>query len=157
MTGESSLTAALEAHVSCQVVLQRVSLPTGGTLESLIFRVAGILRARSNRCVDLRGPGLPVVNRESFPGTKALVKIWKTTFMRWLVHNARNENRTTIFSLFYVLWSPVGDLGTVSLANRVILKYRYSALKKDILRNATCTWSYLRKCDISCTVSRELL
>lgn len=51
---ESSLAAALEAHVSCQVVLQRVLLPAGGTLETLIFRAAGILRGRPRRLGDLR-------------------------------------------------------------------------------------------------------
>lgn len=88
VAGESSLTAALEAHVSCQVVLQRVPLPAGGTLESLIFAVAGIPRARSN-CGDLRGRGggvsLSAVDRGIFWGMEALVKTWKKNNVRALI------------------------------------------------------------------------
>lgn len=46
MTRESSLSTALETHVPRQVMLQRVPLPAGGTLETLIFSVAGMSRAR---------------------------------------------------------------------------------------------------------------
>lgn len=79
VAGKSSLTAALEAYVSCQVVLQRVSFSAGNTLDGrcLIFSVAGIPRTRSN-IGGLRGHrfvNFSVVDDRIFRGMEALVKI----------------------------------------------------------------------------------
>lgn len=76
VAGEPTLTAALEAHVSCQVVLQGVSLAAGGALKCLIFPVARTLRVHS-WLAHLRGCGVrsSVVNRGRFRMVEARVKI----------------------------------------------------------------------------------
>lgn len=55
VASESSFAVALEAHVSCQIVLQRVLPAAGGTLKVLFFRVAGAFGVLYPG--DLRGRG----------------------------------------------------------------------------------------------------
>jgi len=55
VAGEPTLTTALEAHVSCQVVLQGVSLAASGALKRLTFAVARMLLGACSWPVDLRG------------------------------------------------------------------------------------------------------